>query len=159
MADKATGSSSASIFLDEIKSAMSGSFNYEPADSTQKWVFAEVSVNSDAALLGTGNDYLGAGTAVATGDKYYWVAIKNISSSKTDGVGINLDGGDSTSITDATSLYLAGGEMVILKAPNTTVANLHVGSVTMDGTYGYPSATNSSAVTVQVAAILDDVSE
>ena len=25
----------------------------------------------------------------------------------------------------------------------------------MDGTYGYPSATNSSAVTVQVAAIID----
>ena len=30
MADKATASLSASIFMDEIKSAMSGSFNYEP---------------------------------------------------------------------------------------------------------------------------------
>jgi len=31
MADKATSSSSASIFLDEIKSAISGNLNYEPA--------------------------------------------------------------------------------------------------------------------------------
>ena len=47
--------------------------------------------------------------------------------------------------------------MVILKCPNTTVQNLHVASVTMDGTYGYPSATNGSAVDAHVFAILKDV--
>ena len=155
MADKATGSTSAAVFLDEVKAAMGGGCSYEPADSTQKWVFAEVSVDDDAALLGTGNDTMDDGTALHANDTYKWVAIKNISSTVTDGIGINLDGGDSTAIADATSMFLAGGEMIILKPVNCTVDLLHTGSVTMDGTYGYPSATNSSAVSVQVAAIID----
>ena len=44
MADKATSSSSASIFMDEIRSAMSGSLDYEPAvaiaaSAGEGWVF------------------------------------------------------------------------------------------------------------------------
>ena len=44
MADKATGSSSASVFMDDIKSSMGGSLNYEPKDANDKWIFAEVAV-------------------------------------------------------------------------------------------------------------------
>ncbi len=57
MADKASGNTSSSIFLDEIKSSMSGILDYEPKDANDKWVFAEVSVTHDAStdLLTTGN--------------------------------------------------------------------------------------------------------
>jgi len=155
MADKATGSTSASVFLDEIKASMGGSLNYEPADTTQKWVFAEQSVNSNANLLTASNDTIDDGTAIAVGDTYKWICIKNMSSTSTDGIGLSMDGGDPSSISLADGIYLGAGEMVILKPINLTVELLHAASVTMDGTYGYPSATNSSAVTVQVAAIID----
>ena len=155
MAAKATGSTSAAVFLDEVKAAMGGSCSYEPADSTQKWVFAEVSVDDDAALLGTGNDTMDDGTALHANDTYKWVAVKNMSTDKTDGIGINLDGGDSTAIADATAMFISGGEMIILKPVNCTVANLHVGSVTMDSGGSYPNATNADPVTAQVAAIVD----
>lgn len=157
MADKASSSISSSVFKDKMKAIISGSLNYEPADSSQKWIFTKKSINASANLLGTQKDFLQTGEPLHLSDKYKWVAIKNISSSKTDGIGINLDGGDSTSITDATSMYIAGGEMIILKC-QCTIDNLHVGSVTMDGTYGYPSATNGSAVDAHVFAILDDYS-
>ena len=39
MADKATGSMSASVFQDEVKATMSGSSVYEPKDSNDKWLF------------------------------------------------------------------------------------------------------------------------
>ena len=62
MADNANGGLSASIFLDEIKTNIAGKSEYTPADSAEKWVFAEVSVSNGAStnLLGTGNDYLGS---------------------------------------------------------------------------------------------------
>ena len=47
--------------------------------------------------------------------------------------------------------------MIVLKPVNTTVADLHARSCTLDGTYGYATAQGSATVTVQVAAILDDV--
>ena len=72
MADKASSSLSASILLDEIKASMSGSQIYEPADSNDKWVFAEVAVSNaaDTDLLDTGDSYLGSSAQVATGDTF-----------------------------------------------------------------------------------------
>ena len=157
MANKAFSNIRTSVFKDKMKSAISGSLNYEPADSSQKWIFTRKSINASANLLGTQKDFLQTGEAITVSDKYKWVAIKNISTSKTDGIGINLDGGDAADYTTADSFFISGGEVVILKCPNTTVQNLHVASVTMDGTYGYPSATNGSAVDAHVFAILKDV--
>ena len=79
MADKANANISASIFLDDLKSEMGGSFNYEPKDANDKWAFAEVAVGNGASanLLDTGDSYLGSSTQVATADKVHWIAIKN----------------------------------------------------------------------------------
>ena len=158
MADKAFSSISASVLLDDVRSSVAGSLNYEPKDANDKWVFAEVAVsNSSSSLLTTTNDFLAAGLALATGDKIQWIAIKNLSTTTSDGIGINLAGG--TVIWNlADGIFIGAGEVVILKCHNTTVANFHAISVTMDGTYGYPSGTHAGSVTVHVAAIIDDVS-
>ena len=158
MADKAVGSSSVSVFLDEVRSSFGGNLNYEPKDANDKWVFAEVAVGNGAStnLLDTGDSYLGSSTQVATGDKVHWIAIKNTSSTATEGVAIDLITG--TAAYDLKGINIIGaGEMIVLKPVNTTVEDLHARSCTLDGTYGYATAQGSATVTVQVAAILDDV--
>ena len=158
MADKASSNSTASIFMDDIRSSMGGSFNYEPKDANDKWVFAEVAVGNGAStdLLDTNDSYLGSSTQVATADKVHWIAIKNTSSTATEGVAIDLITG--TAAYDLKGINIIGaGEMIVLKPVNTTVADLHARSCTLDGTYGYATAQGSATVTVQVAAILDDV--
>ena len=157
MADKAIANTSASIFLDEIKSSIGGELNFEPADIGDKWIFHEVNVASDHTDLITTIDFLGTDTATVTGDKVRWLAVKNLSTIKTDGVCIDLAGG-TPAFDLVTGFYIGAGEMVIIKCPNTTMGNLHARSVTMDGTYGYPSAAHTGSVTCQVAAIIDDVS-
>ena len=80
MADKAYGNVSASVFLDDMKSSMSGALNYEPKDSNDKWLFAEVAVNNTSSDLVTDRDYLGsADTTVVADDDVAWIAIKNLS--------------------------------------------------------------------------------
>ena len=157
MADKATTSSSVSVFMDDIKSSLSGSFNYEPKDANDKWVFAEVAVGSGAStdLLDTGDSYLGSSTQVATSDVVQWIAIKNTSTTSTEGVAIDLITG--TAAYDLKGINIIGpGEMIILKPQVTTVADLHARSCTLDGTYGYVDSQGTATVTCQVAAILDD---
>ena len=155
MADKATGSMSASVFLDEVKATMSGSSVYEPKDSNDKWLFAEVAVSSAADLIAD-MDYLGtATTTVVADDDVAWIAIKNISSTSTDGVGIRIDAG-TAAYNSAGNIYIGSGEMVVLKTYTTPLASIHAISVTMDGTYGYPSATHAGTVSCQIAAIVDD---
>ena len=157
MADKAFSSISASVLLDDVRSSVAGSLNYEPKDANDKWVFAEVAVNNSSSdLLTVTNDFLASGVALTTADKIYWIAIKNLSTTSTDGIGICLDAG-AAAYDLADGIFIGAGEVVILKCPNTTVANLHAISVTMDGTYGYPSGSHSGSVTVHVAAIIDDV--
>jgi len=158
MADKALGNLSASVFLDEVKSSMGGVNIYEPKDANDKWVFVEHSVGNGASydLLDTNDSYLGSSTQVATADKIHWVAIKNLSTTATEGIGIDFNGG--TAAYDLkTTMFIGAGEMFIAKVPNSTVADFHARSCTLDGTYGYPTAQGSATVTVQVAAILDDV--
>ena len=157
MADKGIASLSASVFMDDIKSAMGGSLSYEPKDSSDKWVFAELNVSTSSAdLLTTSHDYLGTTDAVATGDKIHWICIKNLSETSTDGICVVLDAG--TAAWDVgDGIIIGAGEMTVIKAPNTTVADLHGISVTMDGTYGYPTGTNGSVVKAHIAALLDDV--
>ena len=157
MADKAIANTSASIFLDEIKSSMGGELNFEPADSGDKWIFLELSVGNTAdTVLVTTIDFLGTDTATHANDKVRWVAIKNLSTIKTDGIGICLDGGTAAyNLVDG--IFIGAGEMAVIKCPNTTLGNLIGVAVTMDGTYGYPSAAHTGSVKCQVAAIIDDV--
>ena len=155
MADKATGSMSASVFQDEVKATMSGSSVYEPKDSNDKWLFAEVAVSSAADLIAD-MDYLGTATTTAVADDdVSWIAIKNISSTSTDGIAVRIDAGTPAHNT-AGNIYIGSGEMVVLKTYATPLASIHAIAVTMDGTYGYPNATHAGSVSCQVAAIVDD---
>ena len=162
MADKAISSSSAGIFLDEIRSGMNGILNYEPAaaiaaSSGEGWIFSDGTVNSTASdLLTTSNNYQGGISAVAVGDKVMWIAVKNLSTTSTDGICLCFDGG-TPAYTLVDGVFIGAGEIWIGKCPNTTVANLHAATVTMDGTYGYPSAVHTGAVACHVAAILKNV--
>ena len=162
MADKATSSSSAGIFLDEIRSAMGGVLNYEPAvaiaaSAGEGWVFSDGTVNStSSALLTAANDYIGGISNVDTDDKVMWIAVKNLSTTSTDGICLCFDGGTAAyDLVDG--VFIGAGEIWIGKCPNTTVTNLVAATVTMDGTYGYPSAAHTGAVACHVAAILKNV--
>jgi hypothetical protein len=157
MADNANGGLSASIFLDEIKTSIAGKSGYTPADSAEKWSFAEVSVGNGAStnLLGTGNDYLGSGAAVALTDTFQWVIIKNLSTTSTEGIGIDFNAG-TAAYNLKTTMFIGAGEVIIVKVPNATVEDCHARSCTMDSTGSYPTAQGNSTVKVHVAGILND---
>ena len=157
MADKGIASISASIFMDDIKSSLGGSSSYTPVSSDDDaWVFAEVGVtHSGTDILDTNDSYLGLAAAVATSDKVKWIAIKNVSTTSTEGVGISISAGDAAYNTIDT-IILGNGEMLVLKTPNLTVAGLHGKACTLDSD-GKPSAQGTGTTTCQVAAILEDV--
>jgi len=156
MADKASSSLSASILLDEIKASMSGSLTYEPADSNDKWVFAEVEVGSGAStdLLDTGDSYLGSSTQVATADIVRWLCVKNLSTTTTEGIAIDIITG--TAAYDLKGIMIIGpGEMMIIKPVVTTVADLHARSCVLDSNLR-PTSQGTAIVNAHIAAILDD---
>ena len=155
MADKAKSRISASVLMDTIKTKMVGNLLSIPKDIGDKWVYAEIEVNASANLLSTANDFLVSGVALATGDKFVWIALKNTSGTSTDGICFSLNGG-TAAYNLADGIFLGAGEMICLKINHVTLENLHAASVTMSATYGFPSSANSDAVTVQVAAIVDD---
>jgi hypothetical protein len=156
MADQATSNITASVFLDEVKSKMNGICDYTPKNTDDKWVFAEVATSNSATDLFDVNDsYFGSSTAVATADKVMWLAIKSLTTSSTEGVGISFDAGNSA-YNDTDTLFISAGEMLIVKVPNCTVADLHVRSCRLDGD-GIPDNQGTSTPTVHAAAILDDV--
>ena len=156
MADKGMASLSASVFMDDIKSALGGTSSYEPKDANDKWLFAEVAVGNSSADLVADRDYLGTtDTTVVADDDVAWIAIKNTSTTSTDGIAIRIDAG-TAAYNSAGNIYIGSGEMVVLKTYTTPLGSIHAISVTMDGTYGYPSATHSGTVSCQVAAIVDD---
>ena len=156
MADKGIASLSASVFMDDIKSSLGGNSSYEPKDSNDKWLFAEIAVGNSSADLVADRDYLGtADTTAVADDDVAWIAIKNTSTTSTDGIAIRTDAGTPAHNT-AGNIYIGSGEMVVLKTYATPLGSIHAISVTMDGTYGYPSATHAGTVSCQVAAIIDD---
>ena len=155
MADKGVASLSASVFMDDIKSSLGGASSYEPKDSNDKWLFAEVAVGGAADLVAD-RDYLGTtDTTVVADDDVAWIAIKNTSTTSTDGIAVRIDAGTAAYNT-AGNIYIGSGEMVVLKTYTTPLGSIHAISVTMDGAYGYPSATHAGTVSCQVAAIVDD---
>ena len=51
MADKASSNSSASVFMDDIKSSISGASDYTPVSGDDDaWIFAEVGVGMELLL-------------------------------------------------------------------------------------------------------------
>ena len=156
MADKGVASLSASVFMDDIKSSLGGTSSYGPKDASDKWLFAEVAVGNSSADLVADRDYLGTtDTTVVADDDVAWIAIKNTSTTSTDGIAIRIDAG-TAAYNSAGNIYIGSGEMVILKTYTTPLGSIHAISVTMDGTYGYPSATHAGTVSCQIAAIVDD---
>jgi len=157
MADQAVSSLSAGVFMDDVRSAIGGTSNYTPVSGDDDaWVFAEVGVAYNGTdILDTSDSYLGLAAAVATADKVKWIAIKNISTTSTEGVGISIAAGDAAFDTIDT-IILGNGEMVVLKTPNLTAAGLHGKACTLDSD-GKPSAQGTGTTTCQVAAILEDV--
>ena len=90
-----------------------------------------------------------------TGYDFYYV--KNTSAAGTAG-GILISMADEVNGTGAPDdyrIFLAPGEMIILKAPFTTINTIGAVSVTI--TNGMPAANSSSAVLLKVAALLDDI--
>jgi len=158
MADDANSSLSASIFLDEIKTNISGISNYTPADSTEKWIFAEVPVGSGAStnLLGVDNDYLGGPRPVALTDTFKWIFIKNMSDSIVKGIGVDFNAG-TAAYNLKTTMFISAGEAIIVKVPNATVEDCHARSCVMDSTGSYPTSQGSATINVHVAGILHDV--
>ena len=165
MADQAVSTSSASIFMDDLRSSISGECNYTPVTADDDgWVYSEYGVTHNGTdILFTDRSYLGQSGAVATTDKVKWIAIKNVSTTPTEGVGISLAGGSTdgsfglAAYNAADTIILGNGEMVVLKTPNLTVAGLHGKSCTLDSN-GKPSAQGTATVNIQIAAILEDVS-
>ena len=136
---------------------MSGSINYEPKDSNDKWIFAETAVSGNADLVGA-IDFLGATGTIDTTDAVHWIAIKNVSTTITDGIAISTAAG--TAAWDlAGAIVIGAGEMVVLKLayPATTIGHLHAISVTMDSTGNYATGTHAGTVNCQIAAILDEL--
>ena len=165
MADKAIGSLSASVFMDDVKSSMSGSLSYEPDDANDKWIYSEHDVTTSSGnMITAGEMFLGTATACAAGDKIKWIAIKHTGT--TDG---SATGASTSSIllthTGATVIHsgsvATGGiliepnELFIAKFPQSTVEDLH-GIVVSLSTAGVLSA-GSGNIRVQIAALLDDV--
>ena len=142
--------------MDDVRSAIGGICNYTPVSGDDDaWIFAEVGVTYNGTnILDTNDSYLGLAAAVSLSDKVKWVAIKNISTTSTEGIGISLTG-DAAFDTN-TTMILGNGEMLILKTPTLTVEGLHGKSCTLDSD-GKPSAQGTATVTCQVAAILEDV--
>lgn len=157
MADQAVSTSSASIFMDDLRSSISGECNYTPVTADDDgWVYSESGVShSGTDILATDRSYLGQSGAVHTNDKIKWIAIKNVSTTPTEGIGISISGGDAAYDTTDT-IILGNGEMVVLKVPNLTVTGLHGKSCTLDSN-GKPSAQGTATVNIQIAAILEDV--
>ena len=158
MADKAISNITASVFMDDIKASIGGNSDYTPVSGDDDaWIFAEVAVGNGAAtaILDTSDSYLGLAAAVSLSDKVKWVAIKNISTTSTEGVAICIDNGNAA-YNDTDVMILGNGEMIIMKTPNLTVGDLNVRSCTLDSD-GKPSAQGTATVTCQVAAILEDV--
>jgi len=156
MADAGTSNISTEIFLDEIRSKISGICDYTPADADDKWVFAEVGVTgSSGDLLGTTN-FLGTTTAIVVADDdVEWIAIKNISATATDGIAVRIDAG-TAAWNSAGNMFIGAGEMLVMKCRLTPIGSVHVIPVTMTGASGKPSGTHSGTVNCHVAAILAD---
>ena len=169
MADKALCNSSVSMLRDAMKGKLSGSLNYEPADATQKWIYKEVIVDAASALLlQAGIQYEeniradGTETETATGDLVRWIAIKHTGTTNgtvatSEGIVVSLAGAGDGDYNEVEGVFIDSGDLWVGKLPATTLNTIGAGTVVV--TNGSPSAVGTGDVLVQVAAIIEDISE
>jgi len=169
MADKATGSLSASVMSDFSKMTLAGGLSYEPADTGDKWIYLETIVDaSSAALVQAGVQYQeryvrtdGTETVTATGDIVRWMGIKNTgttdgSTSTSSGIVISLAGSGAAAYGEVEGIFIDAGETCFIKTAATTLNT--IGAISVTVTSGAPASPSSPGdVLVVVAAILDDV--
>ena len=156
MADSGVTNISTEIFLDEVRSKMSGTCDYIPEDGDDKWIFAELAVGNSSADLVATLDYFGTSTpTVVADDDVEWIAIKNISATSTDGIAVRIDAG-TAAWNSAGNMFIGAGEMLVMKCRLTPIGSVHAISVTLTGASGGPSGTHSGTVACHVAAILAD---
>lgn len=165
MANKAYGSVSASIFLDEVKSSMSGNLDWDPKDTTEKWIYSEhqVTTTGTVDMITTAEEYLGTAVESAAGDKIKWIAIKHTGtsdgSSATSKAILVTQTGATPAFNGSTStagILIEPNELFVAKLPLTTIADLHAIVVTIDSSTGVLTV-GTGEVKVRIAAILDDV--
>ena len=156
MGDLAKANIIANIFPDSRKGSLSGILNYEPKDANDEWVTGKKSVsNSSGDLIGTSYDFFDTGQQTATTDIVEWIIIKNVSTTATDGVMINLEAG--TAAWDGHGVVIGAGEAVMFKpAQGVSNGDIHAISITMSGANGRATGTHSGTVDVVFAAIFDD---
>ena len=170
MADKATSNLTASVLSSLSKAGMSGSLNYEPVDSSEKWLYRELIVDAtSAALLPAGIQYEeryvradGVETETATGDLVRWIAIKhsgitNGTTATSEGIVVSLAATGNAAYNEVEGVFIDSGDIWIAKLPATSLAS--IGAATVVVTNGTPTAVGTGDVLVQVAAIIDDISE
>ena len=169
MADKATGSLSASIMTDYAKKTLAGGLSYEPADTGDKWIYLEtIADGSSVPLIAAGRQYAeryiradeGTETVTATGDIVRWMGIKNTGkdgagSTTSAGIVISLAGSGAAAFDEVEGIFIDAGETCFIKTAATTLNTIGVISVAV--TNGVPVTGGSPGdVLVIVAAILDD---
>ena len=147
--NKATVTVTAKVLPAEIQKTLTGTFEFTPADSADRWYYKLTSVSNSSADLIAGayidnNVGISQATAhlsVGTGDKIKFLFIKNITTG--DSIYICL-AAETASSSLASGITIGPGEIFTARLPNTSVADVHaIGS--------------TNGVNCLVAAILDDV--
>ena len=167
MADAATMTIKAVLLPDEIQKTLKDlTFSYTPANSSEKWFYGLLNVQTSSTNLISGNfietvtsaGRTAGGTpdSITTSDKVKFLFIKNTattdgSSAATDSIYLVLDG--STAAHSSTNVIEIGSsESWFAKLTNTTVGDLHAINGDAAG-----AGTGEANVQCIVAAILDDV--
>jgi len=167
MANKATGSVSASILNDISKMSLGGTMSFEPRDANDLWFYAEIIYDATSdPLIKDGMQYSerahrgdAAELITDSADQLRWLAVRNTgttdgSTASTEGIVISLNG-DAAAYTEVEGIYIGAGELWVCKFPSvTTLATPHACSVAV--TSDVPSGTGSDVMCV-VAAIIDNV--
>ena len=167
MADKASGGISVKVLKDESKVRFKGELNYEPADSSEKWVYKVHSVAASPAVILTANDeFFGEANApLQATDKVLWIAVKHSGTSDgtnatTLGVMINFSGTNplhgGTNDAQTNNMLIGPNELFVFRPNGTLVEDIKVGTVKLTGNKA--TAIGTGTVELYVSAIIDDVS-
>ena len=167
MADAATMTLKAVLLPDEIQATLKDlTFSYTPANSSEKWFYGLINVQTSSTNLISGNFIETATSAgrtaggtpdsITTLDKVKFLFIKhtettNGSSASNESVYLGTDG-SAVAHSSTNVIEIGPAESWYAKLPNTTVGDLNVISGDSNG-----SATGDYPIQCIVAAIIDDV--
>ena len=169
--ESVTGNLSFKVLPQEIRKRFNGSMSYNGVDANDKWIYKKVlATHSALTVLSSNDDYLtvtnNAADPAAAGDNIRFIIIKhtgyltnNESSASNYGVLISFDNTNpawNTTASAGTPLFLAPGDTMAMKIPNTQLSEFKVITCTISG--NIPSGTTSSGqdALIEIAAIVDD---